>query len=395
MITFEEAQSRIGACFAPLGSETISLERAVDRVLFEDIIARRTVPPANVSAMDGYALRFSEVSQGEMLKVVGESAAGHPFTGELKKGQALRIFTGAILPQGADTVLIQENAQVNNNSVTIKIAPKNKGEFVRAKGLDFVQGHKVLSKNLRLNAQHIFLLAALNYPWLKVYRKPKVALLCTGSELVHPGEPVEEGQIISANGMGLKALLERAGAEVCYLGIAQDNPQALQQALLKTKAADLILTSGGASVGTHDLIAQHLDKLKLDFWKIKMRPGKPLVFGNYQGIPFLGLPGNPVSAMVCAKLFCTPVIRMMQGEQIKVNLESFGLSYAPLAHDLSANGTRKQFMRAILNKDGFISILGNQDSSLLVSLSMSNCLAIRDINAKPCKAGDFLSYIPL
>ena len=305
MLSVAEALERIVTGFRPLPAETVSIAEAFNRVLAQDIVARVTQPPHAVSAMDGYAVRASDVVNVPVdLKVIGAVPAGDLFAGAVGPGEAVRIFTGAPLPKGADAIVIQEDTDAGDGKVTVKESCKT-GNYVRAAGLDFATGDPGPRAGRLLTARDVGLIAAMNHPWVQVRRRPRVAILATGDEVVMPGEPLGPSQIVSSNGLALAAFVRACGGEPVQLGIAADRADSLAGLVAGARGADLLLTAGGASVGDHDLVQKVLGEqgLELDFWKIAMRPGKPLMFGNLAGTPVLGLPGNPVSAVVCSLLY--------------------------------------------------------------------------------------------
>ncbi len=385
-----EALQRVLADARPLPAETVALNEALGRVLTEDLNAQRTQPPAAVSAMDGYAVRAADVTQAPVrLALIGEVAAGHPFEGEVKAGQAARIFTGGVMPKGADTVVIQEITAREGETVTIQ-KPTAKGRNVRDCGIDFVQGQPLLRKGCRLSDRDLMLAAAMNYPALSVHRRPKVAVLGTGDELVAPGSTPSPGEIVYSNGFALAAMARNEGAEVSDLGIAPDRVEDIAAAVRRARdgGADILLTSGGASVGEHDLVQRALkaEGLDLSFWRVALRPGRPMLHGRLGALQVLGVPGNPVSSYVCAFLFLVPLIRRLAGrEDIERVPEP-----ARLGRDLPANDERADYMRAALSTgpDGPIATpLPNQDSSLMAPLAEADCLLIREPNAPAAAAG--------
>jgi molybdopterin molybdotransferase len=312
-----EALQRVLADARALPGETVALDDALGRVLTEDLAALRTQPPAAVSAMDGYAVRAADVAQAPVkLKLIGEVAAGHPFDGEVAAGQAARIFTGGVMPEGADTVVIQELTDRDGDVVTIQ-KPTAKGRNVRGRGIDFTVGEPLLRTGRRLTDRDLMLAAAMNYPTLNVHRRPKVAVLGTGDELVPPGSNPAQGEIVYSNGFALMALARSEGAEVSDLGIAPDRVEDIAAAVRRAHDwdADILLTSGGASVGEHDLVQQALasEGLDLSFWRVALRPGRPMMHGRLGGMQVLGVPGNPVSSYVCTFLFLVPLIRRLTG----------------------------------------------------------------------------------
>jgi molybdopterin molybdotransferase len=385
-----EALRRVLAEAHALPAETVTLNDALGRVLAEDLDALRTQPPAAVSAMDGYAVRAADVVQAPVkLTLIGEVAAGHPFAGEVKAGQAARIFTGGLMPAGADTVVIQELTAREGDTVTIQ-KPTAKGRNVRDRGIDFLQGQPLLRKGRRLSERDLMLAAAMNYPAVSVHRRPKLAVLGTGDELVAPGAKLAPGEIVYSNGFALIAMARNEGAEVSDLGIARDRVEDIAAAVRRARAsgADILLTTGGASVGEHDLVQRALaaEGLALSFWRVALRPGRPMMHGRLGGMQVLGVPGNPVSAYVCAFLFLVPLLRRLCG---RGDIERIP-EPARLGCDLPANDERADYMRATLSTgpDGPIATpLPNQDSSLMAPLAKADCLLIREPNAPPAAAG--------
>ena len=395
MLPVADALQRILALVAPTGSEEVPLAGAAGRVLATDAVAGQNQPPFPASAMDGYAVRAGDARQGAKLRVTAEAQAGDGVPRRVGPGEAVRIFTGAPVPEGADAILIQENARREDDSVEVVEAP-TAWTFIRAAGMDFAQGFRLASPR-RLNARELALLAAMNAATLTVARRPKVALIPTGDELIRPGETPGPGQIVSSNDIGLAAMLAAAGAEPLPCAIARDSRESLLAALEEAKEADFIVTLGGASVGDHDLVAEVFGSagLQLDFYKIAMRPGKPLMAGRIGRRVMIGLPGNPVSSMVCGEVFLRPAVDA-----------ALGLPSGPrqtrtafLAHDLPANGPREHYMRAVVSPaaDGIMrcEVAENQDSSLVATLARANALAVRPPGAAPARAGSPVAYIPL
>lgn len=395
MISVDEAQALCLALVRPLPVETVALVQAAGRVLAQNVRAARAQPPFAASAMDGYAVRDQDCQPGAFLTVVGESAAGHGWTGQLGQGEALRIFTGAPVPHGADRVVIQEDVSRMGGQIMLGDT-LDKGMNIRAQGTDF-QLNFLLSAPRLLGPSELALLAAMNAGHLPVSRKPEVAIIATGDELVMPGEDPRPDQIIASNLFALKAMVEAAGGHARMLPIARDNEASLTTVYELAMGADLIVTIGGASVGDHDMVAQVAAQfgLQQSFYKIAMRPGKPLIAGAFgDGTPYLGLPGNPVSAIVCGHLFLLPMLRAMQGlRDVLPPVRS-----AKLTAPVGANGPRAHYMRARL-EDGEagreVTAFDRQDSSLLTVLSEANGLLIRpkDDGAQP--AGALVQVIPL
>ena len=397
MISVEEARTRLLAPLAPLGAEQVALSEAFGRVLSEDVAARRTQPPWPVSAMDGYAVRAADVARvPARLAIIGSVPAGQSFEGTVGPGQAVRIFTGAPVPDGADAIVIQEDTERDGDRVTVKEgAPA--GRYVRRAGLDFSEGAVGLAKGRRLTARDVGLAAAMNRPWLLVYRRPRVAVLPTGDEVVMPGDPVGPNQIVSSNALALGALIESLGGVPIQLSIAPDDSSSLQRIAEGARGADLLVTTGGASVGDHDLVRDALGRtgLEIDFWSVAMRPGKPLMVGRFRDTPMIGLPGNPVSTLVCGLLFVKPAIERLQG---LAAAEEPPLR-ARLRVSLGANDRRQDYLRAKLVRaaDGTPEVepFRVQDSSMLSLLAAADCLVVRMPHAPAAAAGDWVEAIPL
>ena len=391
MISFEHALSKLLFLANKIDVEEVNLEEAYSRVLANDAISCRDQPPFDASSMDGYALKKIDKLPNKKLSVVGKVAAGNSFKGTIEKGEAVRIFTGAPVPRGANSILIQEDADVLDNF--IKIRQKiEKTDFIRKKGCDYKAGKTLLKKGKILTSFDIALLASMNLPVVKVTRRPRVSIISTGDELVVPGDLPKNNQIIASNTYGLKALLNKWGAISHILPIAKDNKTILEKTLDLAVPADLVITIGGASVGDHDHVSEvfHKIKVKHSFYKVAMKPGKPILAGQNDNTIFVGLPGNPVSALVCAHLFLKPLIGKMLGTKELNNIEKKGL----LQNDLPKNGVRKHFMRAFL-RDGQLVVSKKQDSSLLSVLQKANALVIRQPNEPPAKKGNLITYIEL
>jgi molybdopterin molybdotransferase len=393
LIPVEEALARILAAFAPLPAEQVALADALGRVLAEPVVARRTQPPADVSAMDGYAVRSADVRRAPVsLCRIGESPAGGAFDGVVGAGEAVRIFTGAPVPEGADCIVIQEDTEADGARVTVNEAGVA-GRHIRKAGLDFREGETGLSAGRLLSARDIALAAAMDRPWLSVRRRPRVAVLATGDEVVMPGDPIGPHQIVSSNTLALAALIEASGGEPVLLGIAPDRAEALAAMAAGARGHDLLVTTGGVSVGEHDLVRQALGDrgFDLDFWRIAMRPGKPLLFGSLAGTPVLGLPGNPVSSFVCALVFLRPALGAMLGADLDAG--SGGLRrLARLAAPLAANDRRQDYMRARLARDDDGALVAEafaaQDSSMLSLLARADGLIVRAPHAPAAAAGE-------
>ena len=394
-----EALARVLADAEPLAAEAVPLAQAHGRVLAADVAALRTQPPADVSAMDGYAVRSADVVQAPFkLRLVGEVAAGHPFRGAVGPGEAARIFTGGVLPPGTDTIVIQENTVREGDAVVITAA-SGKGKHVRVEGLDFKRGAVLLTKGRRLSDRDLALAAAMNHPTVRVHRCPKVALLATGDELVMPGGTPGFGQIVYSNGYATMALARREGCEVIDLGIVPDRLAETAAGVRRARelGADILVTSGGASVGDYDLVREALavEGLALSFWKVALRPGRPMMHGRLGPMHVLGLPGNPVSAYVCAVLFLLPLIRQLAGRSDVAPAPET----ARLGRDLPANDERADYLRAVLTtgSDGIpvATPAPVQDSSMLIPLARADCLLVREPFAPAAKAGDRCSIIRL
>ncbi|WP_439814512.1 molybdopterin molybdotransferase MoeA [Zavarzinia sp. CC-PAN008] len=398
LIPVVEARRRIQEALAPLGVEQVPLLSAAGRVLARDVIARRTQPPFAVSAMDGWAVRAADLAQvPATLTHVGEVAAGALHDGTVGPGQAVRIFTGAPLPAGADAIAIQENVTRDGDRLTVSTAV-TPGKHVRVAGLDFREGTVGLTAPRLLTARAIALAAAMNVPWLIVRRRPRVAILSTGNELVLPGEQPTGAQIVSSNTIGLSVMIRRWGGEPVDLGIARDDEASLRTALESAAGCDLLVTSGGASVGDHDLVPKLVqrDGGALDFWRIAMRPGKPLLFGRVAGgVPILGLPGNPVSTLVCAVLFLRSAIERMLGLPPSDPVRE----KAALGHAMAENDTREDYVRAGLTHraDGVLvaTAFEKQDSSMLATVAQSDCLIVRPPHAPAAPAGSLVDIVRL
>ena len=398
MISVEDALERILAAAPKLHSERIDISKAAGRVLAADVRAERDQPPADSSAMDGYAVRYADVANlPAKLNVIGEAPAGTLFTGQVGAGEAVRIFTGGVMPTGTDTVIMQENTAENGNDhgVVTVLEGARLGRHVRQQGHDFSAGDILVEKGTRLGPRQIGLIAAGNIAALEVTVKPRVTLLSTGDELVPPGTADTADQIVNSNAPMLAALLQQAGADVTLAGVARDEPDALKSALAQIKDTDLLITIGGASVGARDLVQVVLKDLgfQLDFWKVRMRPGKPVIFGRFGETPVLGLPGNPVSAMVGTYLFVLPMIQAMLGSDISLLTQTA----AKLTDDLAENGDRQAYLRARieLSRQGqwTASIAHDQDSAALRSLSKADGLIVRYPDAPALPAGTCVPVI--
>lgn len=397
MIPVAEALARVTAGVRPVAAEQVALVDALGRVLAEDVAARLTHPPAAVSSMDGYAVRAVDVATvPAKLALIGESAAGAGFKGKVGARECVRIFTGAPLPDGADAVVIQEDAQADGATVTMNESAKP-GAWVRPVGLDFKAGQVLLKAGRVLSARDIGLAAAMNVPWLRVRRRPRVAIIATGDEVVMPGDPVGPDQIVSSNSVALAAYVKALGGEPINLGIARDTAESLKALVAGVKGADLLVTSGGASVGDYDLIRSVLGEegLDINFYKIAMRPGKPLIFGRLGETPMLGLPGNPVSAGVCSVIFLKPAMEVMLG----IDRRDSPAPTALLGRDLGANDKREDYLRATLSADSDGQLVATpfdkQDSSMMAFLAQADCLVVRPPFAPPAKKGERVRIVPL
>jgi len=389
MISVSEALERVFSLVPKPQKESVGLASAGGRVLAVDAVARRNQPPFDVSTMDGYALQGNEVAPSAQFAVIGESAAGARFGGQVSAGEAVRIFTGAPIPAGADRVVIQEDVSRNGDQITLN-ERVDKGPYTRAAGADFQIG-STFAAGRRLSAADIALLAAMNIPAVTVFKRPVVALIASGNELVMPGETPGDDQIISSNTLGLAELVRLEYGQPRLLPIVRDNAASIRAGFEMAADADLIVTSGGASVGDHDLIGPVAKDMGMNqsFYKVAMRPGKPLMAGKMDGKVVLGLPGNPVSSMVCGHIFMRPTLRAMQG------LPAVGLprKRGKLAHDLGKNGPREHYMRAYAKDDGTVTPAASQDSALLSILSNANALMVRPPDAPAIKAGVTVEFI--
>nr|WP_157334416.1 gephyrin-like molybdotransferase Glp [Bradyrhizobium cajani] len=394
-----DALASVLAGAEPLAEEMVALDDAFHRVLARDVAARRTQPPAAMSAMDGYAVRAGDAAKIDSeLTLIGEVAAGRPFAGTVGAGEAVRIFTGGVVPDGADAVVIQEDTVADGKRITIKEAAIA-GRHIRPAGVDFSEGDVLLRARTRLTERDLALAAGMNHPRLPVHRRPMVAILATGDELVMPGATPGPGQIVYSNGYALHALARSEGAETVDLGIAADTLEATTAGIRRGReaGADILVTTGGASVGDHDLVQQALkaEGIAMAFWKIAMRPGKPMMHGRLGAMRVIGLPGNPVSSYVCGFLFLVPLIRALSGGSMIHHRRE----RAVLGRDVGANDQREDYLRARLETrdDGTLTAfpVNHQDSSLLANLAAAQALLVRAPFAPRAEAGALCEVLRL
>ena len=391
LMPVSDALAAVLAGAEPLAEETIALDQAYHRVLAHDVAARRTQPPEAMSAMDGYAVRAADAAKVDaQLTLIGEVAAGRPFAGTVGAGDAVRIFTGGVVPAGADAVVIHEDTIADGKRITIKEAAVI-GRHIRPAGIDFREGEVLLRKGTRLTERDLALAAGMNHPQLAVRRRPRVAILATGDELVMPGTTPGHGQIVYSNGYALHALARSEGADTIDLGVAADTLAATTAGIRRAResGADILITTGGASVGDHDLVQQALrdEGIAMAFWKIAMRPGKPMMNGQLGRMRVIGLPGNPVSSYVCGFLFLVPLIRALSGRSVVHHRRES----AVLGRDVGANDQREDYLRARLEQrdDGMLVALpvNHQDSSLLANLAVAQALLVRAPFAPKAESG--------
>ncbi|MEO6396811.1 MAG: gephyrin-like molybdotransferase Glp [Devosia sp.] len=398
MITVDEALDRIFTRIPTPLAENVPLTRAHKRVLLNPLIARHTQPPFDASAMDGYAVRAGDVQPGKPLFLAGTSQAGARFTGMMQHDECVRIFTGAPVPIGADAVVMQEEARPDGNRVTFTKTAR-RGQSVRLKGNDFVEGQELLAAGVGLTPAMLNLAASANYAELGVARRPKIAILATGDELVPPGTALGPDQIVSSNTYGLMPLLSPYADKMIDLGIVKDDKSALEKALLGALdyGVEVLITSGGASVGDRDFMQEVLRDLgvSLDFWKILMRPGKPLMFGTRGKTLVFGLPGNPASALVTATVLVRPALRLMTGHTDPF----WPFMGVPLAASLPPNGERRHFVRGTItrNEIGFLEVvpIAETDSNHSTSLAQADALIIQPENDPGMQAGEIVEIIPM
>ncbi len=386
-----EAQAHIVSGVEPLAVATVSIFEAAGRVLAEDLRAKLTQPPFPASAMDGYAVRAADVPTPACLKVIGQSAAGHGFNGEVGAGEAVRIFTGAPIPSGADTIIIQENTRGAGGSHVEVLQPGSAGQHIRPRGNDFSEGETLLAAGTELASRQLMLAAAMNHALVPVRRKPIVAVLANGDELVEPGQAPSTGQIISSIPAGMKAAIAAWGGEPLLLDLARDSKESLADRVRGARNADILLTIGGASVGEHDLVRATLEEMGARFEVVKaaMRPGKPVMFGFLGKQRILSLPGNPAAAIICARVFLKPLLDRFLGRR-----QGKEWREAPLAVAVEANGEREHYMRARLSEDG-VAPIGHQDSSLMKAFANADCLLVRPARGPALPAGALVPVIPL
>ncbi|PPQ35856.1 molybdopterin molybdotransferase MoeA [Rhodopila globiformis] len=396
MISVEEARARILEVLRPTPAEVVALAEAWNRVTAAPVVARLTQPPVDVSAMDGYALRAADGAAGAVLAVIGAAPAGHPFDGVVGPGQAVRLFTGSAVPAGADAILLQEDAARDGDSVRVNESV-TLGRHIRRAGQDFAAGDAVIPAGRRITARDAGLAAAANHPWLPVHRRPRVAILATGDEIAMPGEPIPPGGIVSSNSHALASLVRAAGGAPMILPNARDDAAAIAAVADAVAGMDLLVTTGGASVGDHDLVIAALQSrgLTLNFWQIAMRPGKPLLFGQLGTTPVLGLPGNPVSALVCAILFLLPALMRLSG----LPAAALPTTAAVLGSAVRANDRRADYLRASIACDAAGRLVATpfpvQDSAMLRRLANADALVLRPPHAPALEEGAEVSVIRL
>ena len=396
MISVDEARDRILSGLRPTPAEVVALANAWNRVTAAPVEARLTQPPSDVSAMDGYALRAADGALGARLTVIGAAPAGHPFGGTVEPGQIVRLFTGSVVPAGADAILLQEDATRDGDAITVNEAV-TAGRHIRRAGQDFAHGDTVIAGGRKLTARDVGLAAAANHPWLNVHRRPRVGILATGDEIAMPGEPIPTGGIVSSNSHALAALVRAAGGEAIVLPIAADTTEAVAAVADAVVGLDMLVTTGGASVGDHDLVISGLQTrgLVVDFWQIAMRPGKPLLFGQLGAVPVLCLPGNPVSAIVCSILFLVPALARLSG----LPAAPPPVTTAILGVPVRQNDHRADHLRAVLETDAQGRFVATpftvQDSAMLRRLAQADALVLRPPHATALPAGAEVPIIRL
>jgi len=396
MISVDEARNRILSGLRPTPAEVVALADAWNRVAAAPVTARLTQPPSDVSAMDGYALRAADGGLGSTLQVIGAAPAGHPFDGTVGAGQIVRLFTGSVVPTGADAILLQEDATRDGETVRINEAVVA-GRHIRRAGQDFANGDTVIAAGRKLTARDVGLAAAANHPWLNVHRRPRIGILATGDEIAMPGEPIPAGGIVSSNSHALAALVRAGGGTPIVLPIAADTTQAVASVADAIVGMDMLVTTGGASVGDHDLVIAGLQTrgLVVDFWQIAMRPGKPLLFGQMGALPVLGLPGNPVSALVCSILFLLPALARLSGLPAAPPPTTTGI----LGVAVTQNDRRADHLRSTVETDEqgrlIVTPFAVQDSAMLRRLAQADALVLRPPHAPALPAGAEVPLIRL
>lgn len=392
LVPVAEVQAAIVSGVEPLDAETVSIFKAAGRLLAEDLRAKLTQPPFAASAMDGYAVRAVDIASiPACLKVIGRSAAGHGFNGEVGAGEGVRIFTGAPVPAGADTIVIQENTKAAGDGTVEILEPSSLGEYVRPQGYDFSEGEILLAAGIELQSRQLMLAAAMNHATVPVRRKPIVAVLANGDELVQPGQLPAADQIISSIPAGMKAAIAAWGGAPLLLDLARDSKESLAACVLDGQKANVLLTIGGASVGEHDLVRGTLEDMgaRFEVLRVAMRPGKPVMFGFLGSQRILSMPGNPASAVICARVFLKPLLDRFLGRQ-----RSDESRTVRLAVPVEANGEREHYMRAQLSGDG-VAPIGDQDSSLMNAFAKADCLLVRPARGPALPAGSLVPVIPL
>ena len=395
MILLDEALERIFDLVPKITeTESVSLSQSAGRVLASSLTSQHNQPPFAAAAMDGFAIHSSEANMGNKFKIIGVSAAGDGFTTIVQQGETVRIFTGAPVPEGTDCIILQENTDYQDDYMMIT-SELNSERYIRPAGSDFTTGFSVSAPRV-ISPEIITLIAAMNIPIIEVVRRPKVAIIPTGNELIMPGEKLGKGNIVSSSGYGLLTMLYQSGASARLLPIANDSEESIQSLFKLALDADIIVTMGGASVGDHDLVITAAKKLgmSVSFHNISMRPGKPVFAGQLMGKTLIGLPGNPVSAMVCGRLILIPVIKSM----LQLGQKPAKRYQAIIGNDLLPNGPREHFMRALLeikNGQTQVNIYSKQDSSLLSVLAQSTVLAVRPPFDDKRQAGTAIEYIYL